>query len=71
MWRVHRQCRPDPLHRVEVLACEEALPRKTTVESRMNLDAYRITSEPYYQPVADEVAVFEAAYSQRASMSSD
>ena len=31
----------------------------------MNLDAYRILSEPYYQPVGDEIAVFEAAFSER------
>ena len=31
----------------------------------MNLDAYRIQSEPYYQPVGDEIAVFEAAFSER------
>src|SRR6266403_164487 len=32
---------------------------------RMNLDAYRITSEPFYQPVGDEIAVFEAAFTER------
>ena len=31
----------------------------------MKLETYRITTEPYYQAVADEVAIFEAAYSQR------
>ena len=31
----------------------------------MNLDAYRITSEPFYQPVGDEIAVFEAAFTER------
>ena len=31
----------------------------------MILDSYRITSEPYYQPVADEIAVFEAAFAER------
>lgn len=31
----------------------------------MNLDAYRIASEPFYQPVEDEIAVFEAAYKHR------
>ncbi len=31
----------------------------------MNLDAYRITSEPFYQPVDDEIAVFEAAFAER------
>ncbi|MYZ47238.1 CbbQ/NirQ/NorQ/GpvN family protein [Propylenella binzhouense] len=29
------------------------------------LDAFRVTREPYYQPVGDEVAVFEAAYAAR------
>lgn len=29
------------------------------------LKAYRITSEPYYRPVGEEVALFEAAYSRR------
>ncbi len=28
----------------------------------MNLDAYRIDSEPFYQSVGDEIAVFEAAF---------
>ena len=28
----------------------------------MQLDAYRIQSEPYYLPVGGEVALFEAAY---------
>jgi nitric oxide reductase NorQ protein len=31
----------------------------------MKLDAYCIATEPYYQAVADEIAIFEAAYSQR------
>ena len=31
----------------------------------MNLDAYRISSEPFYQPVGDEIAVFEAAFAER------
>jgi len=31
----------------------------------MNLDAYRIPSEPFYQPVGDEIAVFEAAFAER------
>src|SRR6266850_2432493 len=36
-----------------------------SVEMRMNLDAYRITSEPFYQPVGDEIAVFDAAFAER------
>jgi nitric oxide reductase NorQ protein len=32
---------------------------------RMNLDAYRIASEPFYQPVGDEIAIFEAAFAER------
>jgi nitric oxide reductase NorQ protein len=32
---------------------------------RMNLEAYRISSEPFYQPVSDEIAVFEAAFAER------
>ncbi len=31
----------------------------------MNIDAYRIASEPYYRPVGDEVATFDAAYRHR------
>lgn len=31
----------------------------------MTLDAYRVTSEPFYQAVGDEIAIFEAAYSER------
>ena len=32
------------------------------------LDAYRVTNEPYYRPVADEVELYEAAYSVRMPM---
>jgi nitric oxide reductase NorQ protein len=32
------------------------------------LDAYRIATQPYYRPVADEVELFEAAYSVRMPM---
>lgn len=32
------------------------------------IDQYRITSEPYYRPVADEVALFEAAYAAKMPM---
>lgn len=31
----------------------------------MNLDAYRFAAEPFYRPIGDEVAVFEAAYASR------
>jgi MoxR-like ATPase len=40
-------------------------PHASSVEIEMNLDAYRIASEPFYQPVRDEIAVFEAAFSER------
>lgn len=33
-----------------------------------NLSDYRITEEPYYRPVGDEVALFEAAYAERMPM---
>ncbi|HSD61011.1 MAG TPA: CbbQ/NirQ/NorQ/GpvN family protein [Burkholderiales bacterium] len=32
------------------------------------VDQYRITTEPYYRPVADEVELYEAAYSVRMPM---
>lgn len=32
------------------------------------LDAYRVAQQPYYRPVADEVELFEAAYSVRMPM---
>jgi MoxR-like ATPase len=32
------------------------------------IDQYRITQEPYYRPVADEVELYEAAYSVRMPM---
>ncbi len=32
------------------------------------LDSYRVTTQPYYRPVADEVDLFEAAYSVRMPM---
>jgi nitric oxide reductase NorQ protein len=31
----------------------------------MNLDGYRIAAEPYYQPLASEIATFQAAYAER------
>ena len=31
----------------------------------MNLGAYRIQAEPFYQSVGDEIAIFVAAYSER------
>ncbi len=31
----------------------------------MNLDGYRIDREPYYRPLGNEVALFEAAYADR------
>jgi nitric oxide reductase NorQ protein len=36
--------------------------------SELNPENYMIKSEPYYQPVADEVELFEAAYSVRMPM---
>src|SRR5579875_3144426 len=35
---------------------------------RMDLAGYRITTEPYYRPVGDEIALFEAAYAARMPM---
>ena len=32
------------------------------------LDAYRVAQQPYYRPVADEIELFEAAYSVRMPM---
>jgi len=34
----------------------------------MTLDAYRIATEPYYRPLGDEIALFEAAYATRMPM---
>jgi nitric oxide reductase NorQ protein len=31
----------------------------------MNLDAYRIADEPYYQPLGQEIEIFQAAYAER------
>jgi nitric oxide reductase NorQ protein len=31
----------------------------------MNLDSYRISSEPYYQPLGNEIEAFKAAYAER------
>ncbi len=31
----------------------------------LHLDEYLITEEPYYEPVGDEIAIFEAAYGNR------
>jgi MoxR-like ATPase len=49
----------------EVVALAGGLSHAEFVEMRVNLDAYRIASEPFYQPVGDEIAVFEAAFSER------
>ena len=40
----------------------------TTATTDATLDAYRVSMEPYYRPVADEVALYEAAYSVRMPM---
>jgi len=32
---------------------------------QLNVEDFRITEEPFYQPIADEVALFESAYSQQ------
>ena len=34
----------------------------------MDIDAYRITEEPYYQPTGNEIVQFEAAYAERRPM---
>ena len=31
----------------------------------MNLDPYLIASEPYYQPLGNEIEAFKAAYAER------
>lgn len=31
----------------------------------MDLSAYRVLTEPFYQPVGDEIAIFETAYAER------
>jgi nitric oxide reductase NorQ protein len=49
----------------EAVALAGGFPHAEFVEMRMNLDAYRIASEPFYQPVGDEIAVFEAAFAER------
>jgi nitric oxide reductase NorQ protein len=49
----------------EVVALTGGFPHAEFVEMRMNLDAYRIASEPFYQLVGDEIAVFEAAFAER------
>ena len=36
--------------------------------NRIDTDQYKIESEPYYAPVADEVALYEAAYNARMPM---
>lgn len=36
--------------------------------SNMNIDQYKIKTEPYYEAVGDEVSLFEAAYSARMPM---
>jgi nitric oxide reductase NorQ protein len=44
--------------------------REAAKENRMSsvIDQYRVSQEPYYRAVADEVALFEAAYSVRMPM---
>jgi len=36
--------------------------------SKRQIDQYRLDSEPYYQPIGDEVALYEAAYKERLPM---
>ncbi len=35
------------------------------LEDAMDLSAYRINSEPFYQPLGDEIEVYQAAYAER------
>jgi nitric oxide reductase NorQ protein len=46
------------------------MPSLKTAETPMSetLDAYRVAQQPYYRPMADEVELFEAAYSVRMPM---
>ncbi len=34
-------------------------------DTKIDIDQYKITEEPYYEPMADEVALYEAAYESR------
>jgi nitric oxide reductase NorQ protein len=47
------------------LAREIIDPLAFRAEDFMNLDPYRITSEPYYEPLSNEIDAFKAAYAER------
>ena len=65
-WRAHKAMLAEPTAEGRrVFALAGGFPTHQFVEMRMNLDAYRISSEPFYQPVGDEIAVFEAAFAER------
>ena len=36
-----------------------------TLYKSLLIEEYKLTEEPYYVPVADEIELFEAAYKQR------
>ena len=61
--------------RQEALAREAAYKQAAMTRPAYNtatagdvLDSYRVSAEPYYRPVADEVELYEAAYSVRMPM---
>ncbi|RTL87964.1 CbbQ/NirQ/NorQ/GpvN family protein [Ancylobacter aquaticus] len=42
-----------------------AVSSRAAIPSAVDLSAYRLNAEPYYRPVGDEIAVFEAAWRHR------
>jgi len=59
-----RQRLPHPIREGTVALGLDADP-SLPAEDHMNLDSYRIASEPYYQPLGSEIEIFSSAYSER------
>src|SRR3569833_2253464 len=53
------------MQRIYDESCAYDLPTGERVMSDYSTDQFRIKQEPYYRPLADEVALYEAAYAAR------
>src|SRR6202451_979933 len=60
LWRAHKAMLAEPTAEGRKSSRSRAASHRPFVEMRMNLEAYRISSEPFYQPADDENAVLEA-----------
>lgn len=66
--RVYGPRRGNPTMRRSAMADAQAMRTSAQQTQEVGLDQYRIQQEPYYRAVADEVELYEAAYSVRMPM---